>query len=201
MTNQPAGWYPDGIGATRYWDGNAWTEHVQQPAQPAPAQQSVPQRPISQQAAPEVVVAQAYSRAALPTNRSLTKFILLGLITFGIYGIYVTARSGDDLNTLGTPLDGARTMNFWLMALVINIITLGIGSWVWWSNSSGRIGRQMQARGLAPTVNSGTFWLWGFLGSLIIVGPFIFLYKWLHAMNSLCADFNERGDLTVAFVQ
>jgi hypothetical protein len=25
----PAGWYPDGQGTTRYWDGTAWTEHTQ----------------------------------------------------------------------------------------------------------------------------------------------------------------------------
>lgn len=30
MTGEPApGWYPDGRGSTRWWDGRAWTEHVQ----------------------------------------------------------------------------------------------------------------------------------------------------------------------------
>jgi hypothetical protein len=28
----PPGWYPDGQGATRYWDGSAWTAHVAQPS-------------------------------------------------------------------------------------------------------------------------------------------------------------------------
>lgn len=27
----PAGWYPDGQGTTRYWDGTAWTEHTHDP--------------------------------------------------------------------------------------------------------------------------------------------------------------------------
>lgn len=31
----PAGWYDDGRGALRYWDGVAWTEHTHQPAVPA----------------------------------------------------------------------------------------------------------------------------------------------------------------------
>lgn len=35
----PAGWYPDQSGQQRYWDGNAWTEHVQ-PAAPAVPQAS-----------------------------------------------------------------------------------------------------------------------------------------------------------------
>jgi uncharacterized protein YxjI len=35
----PPGWYPDPAGGagTRWWDGQGWTEHVQQPAPPAPA--------------------------------------------------------------------------------------------------------------------------------------------------------------------
>lgn len=28
MTTTPAGWYDDGAGALRYWDGVAWTPHV-----------------------------------------------------------------------------------------------------------------------------------------------------------------------------
>jgi hypothetical protein len=27
VTNAPAGWYPDGSGQQRYWDGAQWTEH------------------------------------------------------------------------------------------------------------------------------------------------------------------------------
>lgn len=27
----PAGWYPDGAGAMRWWDGTAWTSNVELP--------------------------------------------------------------------------------------------------------------------------------------------------------------------------
>lgn len=30
--SMPAGWYPDQSGQQRYWDGTAWTEHVQDAA-------------------------------------------------------------------------------------------------------------------------------------------------------------------------
>lgn len=35
-TNPPAGFYPDSQGASRWWDGNDWTDHVQSVAQAAP---------------------------------------------------------------------------------------------------------------------------------------------------------------------
>ncbi|PCN49480.1 hypothetical protein Csp2054_00500 [Curtobacterium sp. 'Ferrero'] len=37
MTNVQPGWYDDGSGTMRWWDGNAWTEQVQPAAAPAPA--------------------------------------------------------------------------------------------------------------------------------------------------------------------
>lgn len=35
MTNAQAGWYDDGTGVTRWWDGTIWTDQVQ-PEQPSP---------------------------------------------------------------------------------------------------------------------------------------------------------------------
>ena len=31
MTQNPPGWYDDGTGTTRYWDGTRWTEQTQEP--------------------------------------------------------------------------------------------------------------------------------------------------------------------------
>ncbi|KAB1654544.1 DUF4234 domain-containing protein [Pseudoclavibacter chungangensis] len=127
------------------------------------------------------------------TNRSLTKFVLLGIITFGIYMIWSTARAGDDLNAIASRWDNRRSMNFWLLALVVGPLTLGIAPLVWWHVTSERIGNEQQRRGLPVTVTAADFWLWSILGAVIFVGPFIFMHKWLTGMNQLCADFNARG--------
>jgi hypothetical protein len=43
MTTTPPGWYDDGHGAMRWWDGTRWTEHVAaQDAPPAPAADPAP---------------------------------------------------------------------------------------------------------------------------------------------------------------
>ena len=74
MTTTPPGWYDDGRGALRWWDGAQWTEHVHapQPARDAAAtapQQSQPVQPVApaaveHSAAPPVPTQSAASAAA-----------------------------------------------------------------------------------------------------------------------------------------
>lgn len=145
-------------------------------------------------AAPAAVSYGAVAPArTLDTNRSLVKFLLLGFITLGIYAIWVIARSGEDLNTIASPYDGKRTMNYWLVFLLLSPITLGIMGLVWLTTTSSRIGETQERRGFEKTISGSTFWLWGVLGSVIIVGPFIFWYKWLNAMNEICESYNMYG--------
>lgn len=51
MTQTPPGWYPDGSGQRRWWDGNQWTEHVE-PAQAAEQVPPAPAQPVQQPAQP-----------------------------------------------------------------------------------------------------------------------------------------------------
>ena len=260
MTDFEPGWYPDGTGMQRYWDGTQWTEHtaplaevevpetvVQETVEYTPqesfaassetvdsafSQQGV-DAALEQQAAyganeqaayetggqaayatngqaayagmnqqavatvpgqttVNVMVGQA-GHANLDTNRSLVKFILLGIITLGIYQIFITARAGEDLNMMASRWDGKRTMNYWLVFFLLGPITLQIMTLIWWNGFASRVGAEQQRRGLPQTVSAKDFWLWNVLGALIIVGPFIFAYKWLNAMNELCENYNVNG--------
>lgn len=187
--------------------GNAAdTEGYGQPQMQSPQQQPVyaqmhPVAPypgdhttaVVQQGRAAVVNNSPLAVAQLPTDRSLLKFVLLSLITLGIYGIWVTASSADDLNLVASRHDGKRTMNYWLLIFLIGPITLGIGTLVWWTTFPDRIGKEQRRRGMEAGVSGGDFWLWGVLGALIIVGPFIFCHKWLNAMNALCLNYNQNG--------
>lgn len=132
-------------------------------------------------------------QSSLRTKRSLLKYVLLGLVTLGIYDIWQMSEVGETLNLIATRRDGKRTMHYCLVFFLVGWLTLGIGWLVWYHKLSGRIGDEQAARGLPVTVTAATYWLWNILGSLIIVGPFIYAYKLLHAMNDLCADYNARG--------
>lgn len=128
----------------------------------------------------------------LSTNRGLLKFILLSLITFGIYALVVMTKISCEINKVASPRDGKHTMNYLLLVFIITPITFGIAQIVWWHRICNRIGDELKANNLPMEFSATTFWGWEVLGSLIIVGPFIFGHKFLKAMNTINGAYNER---------
>lgn len=131
--------------------------------------------------------------ARLKTNRSLIKYILLSAITFGIYGLVVMSTLSTDINIIAGRYDGKKTMHFLLVTLIFSWLTCGIVPLVWYHRLSNRIGTELSRRGITYPFSSGTFWGWGILGSLIIVGPFIYFHRLFKSMNMLAGSYNARG--------
>lgn len=129
----------------------------------------------------------------LPTNRGLLKMILFSIITLGIYPLVVYTKISNEINTVASKHDGKSTMNYCLVVFIFSWLTLGIVPIVWIHRICGRIGNELKRRGLANNFGSSTFWKWGVLGILIGVGPLVFIHKFLHAMNEVNADYNEKG--------
>ena len=129
----------------------------------------------------------------LRTNRGLLKYILLSAITLGIYGLVCMTNVGTDLNQIASRYDGKKSTNFCLMVFLISPITLGIGMIVWIHNLCARMGKELQRRGISYSFGAGTFWGWGVLGSLIVVGPFIWMHKLFKSINLLAENYNQYG--------
>ena len=129
----------------------------------------------------------------LKTNRGLLKFILLSIITFGIYALVFYSKVSSDINLIASRYDGKKTMHYCLLTFIIAPITCGIGAIVWSHRISARIGNELARRGIAYDFGASTYWLWNVLGALIGVGPFVYLHKLCRAMNLLSADFNTKG--------
>jgi hypothetical protein len=132
-------------------------------------------------------------RPQLKTNRSLIKAILLSLITFGIYPLVMYTKMTNELNLIATPHDGKKSMHFLLLTFIIAPITCGIAAIVWQHRICNRMGAELQRRGIAYKFSAGTFWGWGVLGSLIVIGPLVFMHKYIKSQNLINADYNARG--------
>lgn len=146
--------------------------------------------PTTVQAQPQASVAPAIP---LTSNRSLIKFILLNIVTLGIYSLVFYSCISNDINAIAGRYDGKKTMHYCLLAFILTPITLGIAPLVWFHKISARIGAELQRRGIEYNFSASTFWLWNILGSLIIVGPFIYTYKLIIATNRLAEDYNSKG--------
>ena len=130
----------------------------------------------------------------LQTNRSLLKYILLSIVTFGIYSIIFWYTASDDINEMASRYDGKKTMNYALLFFLVGPVTFGVAYFVWIHRISNRIGGELNRRRIPYSVDASTFWLWGILGAFIIVGPFIYLHKMATAMNLLAENYNLNGN-------
>ena len=169
-----------------------------------PAQDEAATVMFSAAPAPAATAVRAYSPNApvyapgapvrkLKTNRGLVKYILLSMITLGIYGLVVMSAVSTDINTIAGRYDGKKTMHFCLVAFIFSWLTLGIVPLVWSHKISNRIGAELTRRGINYHFSAGTFWGWGVLGSFIVVGPFIYVHKMLKSMNLLAEHYNIYG--------
>lgn len=94
MSSTPPGWYDDGHGAQRWWDGTQWTAHTQAvPNTPVPASPQVPSDPYamtdaaSQAGAPYA----AGSVAAPPPRKRSNLWIVWVVIGVVVLGLVITA--------------------------------------------------------------------------------------------------------------
>ena len=97
-----------------------------------------------------------------------------------------------EVNIVASRHDGRRTIPYFAM-VALSPVTLGILPLVWTHNFCCRIGDELDYRRINYAFGPRTFWLWGVLGSLILVGPFIYIHKLMKAMNMINDDFNRCG--------
>ena len=129
----------------------------------------------------------------LRTDRGLVKMIFLSLITFGIYSIVVESHISEELNLIASRHDGRRTMHFCLIYFIFSWLTLGIAPFVWYHRTSDRMRGELERRQIDYLFGASDFWLWGILGTLIVVGPYVYIHKRMKAMNLINADYNQKG--------
>jgi uncharacterized membrane protein YjgN (DUF898 family) len=122
-------------------------------------------------------------------KRGLASYILLSIITLGIYGfwrIHVLAR---DMNLMCEG-DGKKTRGF-LAFFFFGLITLGIYDLVWLYMVGDRLYDNAQRYNLTFKESGSTVLLWSLLGALILVGPFIAMHIIFKNTNALADEYNK----------
>ena len=125
----------------------------------------------------------------LKTNRGVIKIILLSIITFGIYGLYVTHMMAKEANLVDT---NGKKIGGLLAFIFLSAITLGIYGIYWFYKVTEKFGNSVRASGGTPRITGGGFLLWALVGSLIVIGPLVAYVKLVHLWNDANAAYNSR---------
>ena len=122
-------------------------------------------------------------------ERSLVKYILLSIVTCGIYGIYFLYKLIIDVNIICAG-DGDETPGL-LKLLLLTIVTCGIYAWIWYYKLGNRIQMNGSRYGLNIQENGTTILLWMLLGSCLFgIGPYVAMYYIIRNVNSLAVEYN-----------
>ena len=132
-----------------------------------------------------------YKERKLNTDRNIWKFLILRVLTLGIYEIVFFIPFAFDLDKVAPKRDRSKTMNY-LWAAILSAFTMSIVLSVWHYHVAERVEQALAERKIKYDFGTNDFWGWFFFGSLILVGPFIYYYKLCKAMNLICEDYNQK---------
>lgn len=125
-------------------------------------------------------------------NRSLPKYILLTLVTCGIYSWIFLYRLIKDINIICDG-DGNETPNL-LKLILLSIVTCGIYSWIFYYKLGNRIYENAGRYGLSFSENGTTILMWQLFGMLLCgIGPFIAMNIIIKNTNSLATAYLSKA--------
>lgn len=125
----------------------------------------------------------------LKTNRNLFAYIILSIITLGIYSIYFLYRLKKDVN-IACAEDGKHTRGIIAM-FFLGLITLGIYWIAWEFMLINRMHEYCVRHKQKHYITYGSFLLWQHLP---LFGTFIAFHKLCKTANVVMRHYNERDD-------
>ena len=128
------------------------------------------------------------------TDRSIWMYILLSIVTCGIYPYFFIHSLANDVNDVCRG-DGENTSGI-LTFILLGFITCGIYRVIWWY----KLANRLQANGPRYNVmiqeNGTTYVMWLLFGALLCgIGPFIALNFVIKNTNKLCASYNQFNSM------
>ena len=128
----------------------------------------------------------------IDTQRSLLKYVLLTIVTCGIYGLYFTYELARDINIMCAE-DGKTTPGL-LKLVLLSLVTCGIYSFVWYYALGNRIQANANEQyGLNVSENGTTVLLWMIIGTCICgIASLVATNIIIKNTNAIANEYNAR---------
>ena len=125
-------------------------------------------------------------------NRSLLTYILLSIVTCGIYSWIFLYELARDVNVVCAG-DGEETAGL-LKLILLTIVTCGIYAYIWYYKLGNRLANNAQRYGLSFQENGTTILVWMIFGSLLCgIGPFIAMNIIIKNTNALATGYLAKN--------
>ncbi|ETP73224.1 hypothetical protein UYO_0690 [Lachnospiraceae bacterium JC7] len=135
-----------------------------------------------------------YTGGSLKEDRSIWMYIILSIVTCGIYSIYFLYKLIQDVN-IAMAGDGEETAGI-VKYILLSVITCGIYGWYWQYCLGNRLANNAPRYGMNFQENGTTILLWTVLGSFLCgLGPIIAWNIIIKNTNAICAAYNRSKGL------
>lgn len=130
----------------------------------------------------------------LKTDRSLLMYIILSLVTCGVYSYYFIYTMARDVNEVCAG-DGKNTGGL-LSFILLSFITCGIYAVYWEYSLGNRLAENAYRYGLQFQENGTSVLMWHLVGVLLCgLGPFFAMNILINNTNRLCEAYNQYNGL------
>lgn len=130
----------------------------------------------------------------MKTDRSLLIYILLTIVTCGIYSIIFWYMYTEDINKVCDG-DGNESPNY-IIVLLLSIVTCGIYGFYWYYKQGNRLQAAAPRYELSFQENGTSVLLWMLLGSFLCgIGSFIAMHILIKNLNAIAIEYNSQNEI------
>lgn len=126
-------------------------------------------------------------------NRALWKYIVFGLLTFGIYNFYFIYKMAQDVNTMCEG-DGKKSSGL-IVFILLSYLTFGIYALIWYYSLANRLAENAPRYELKFSENGTTVLMWHIFGMLLCgIGAYVAMHILIKNTNAMAKAYNAKTD-------
>ena len=130
----------------------------------------------------------------IQTDRSIVMYILLTIVTCGIYGYYFIYKLAEDVNEMCKE-DGQKTGGL-VAFILLSFVTCGLYAYYWYYQLGNRLQMNAPKYGITVMESGTTILLWCLVGLLVCgIGPLVAMHFIIRNTNTMAAAYNRMYGL------
>ncbi|MCI9449048.1 MAG: DUF4234 domain-containing protein [Clostridiales bacterium] len=130
----------------------------------------------------------------IQTDRNIVMYVLLNIITCGIYGYYFIYKLAEDVNIMCKD-DGQSTAGLG-MFILLSFITCGFYAYYWYYQIGNRLQANAPKYGISIPESGTTILLWCVVGMIVCgLGQYVAMHLIIKNTNAMATAYNMANGL------